>query len=171
MSRDRINQPRNSRPVPAPEIRTHSSDATAGESSVRCSWQLPVHHTWNADSDAARFFQVRPQNKVRRFMRKVKNGVIKKIVSWDTRLYWYMAEIMHKPSNLKDSSIRNPDPAKLNDRGRTTSIPNKEEGRLFVSAPSLTSGICTGSRCPFCRTRCWYSIDGHSNSECPWCYR
>ncbi|KAG2744506.1 hypothetical protein P692DRAFT_20743804 [Suillus brevipes Sb2] len=55
MSRDRINQPRNSRPVAAPEICTHS-DATAGESSVR------------------------PQNKVSRFMRKVKNSVIKKIV-------------------------------------------------------------------------------------------
>ncbi|KAG1868266.1 hypothetical protein DFJ58DRAFT_97924 [Suillus subalutaceus] len=56
MSKDHINQSRDSRPVLAPEIRTHS-EAITSESSAR------------------------PPNKIHRFLRKVRDGVlIKKIV-------------------------------------------------------------------------------------------
>ncbi|KAG2335227.1 hypothetical protein BDR05DRAFT_993560, partial [Suillus weaverae] len=58
---------------------------------------------------------VRPPNKVRRFLKKVKNGVTNKI----------SVEIMHKRSNLKDS--RNHDPVRPNiDREDPSSIPNAE---------------------------------------------
>jgi hypothetical protein len=50
-----------------------------------------------------------------------------------------MAEIVHKPSNLKDSSSRDHVLPKIN-RECASSIPNIEEGRLSVSAHSLTSG-------------------------------